>query len=434
MNVKSGKKMIERKLLKNNIELVTEKVDGAKSCAVGFFFSAGSRFEGMENRGISHFTEHMLFKGTKNFSAKELSLAFDSMGALINAYTEREEVCLFSVVPCLENNLEKALDLMCDMSENCIFPEDEFLKEKKVVQSEIESLRDDADESALDEVAAFVWKGTSLSKTIGASVEDVEKINRLQMIEWYEKYFLHGELCIFLAGNFDLEMILSKVEKLGQHKRVIKNPECHFNEKVLWNAGTSFVNADFFQEQIYLLFPFEANLSERESYCLSLLNTIAGDCLSSRLFSALREENALCYNVFSYYIIYENAAAWCACLSAEKKNILKAAKLLLSEVNDFTAKPFSQSEIERAKKHLVGEELLSAMDCEYLMRRNEKNFRQNIPLRNSSEIVDLIESLKKEEVNALAEKIFIASKKALLFYGAGLNRKMKKNLLEMAKN
>ncbi|MBO4386637.1 MAG: insulinase family protein, partial [Treponema sp.] len=127
--------MIEQKVLANNVVLITEKIESAKTASIGFWFSAGSRYESKENRGISHLTEHLLFKGTETVSARNLALSFDRMGGFINAFTERENVCIYCAVPALNGNFETAAGHLFDMSENCIFPEDEFEREKSVVQN-----------------------------------------------------------------------------------------------------------------------------------------------------------------------------------------------------------------------------------------------------------------------------------------------------------
>ncbi len=420
--------MVEAKILKNNIQLVCEKIPAARTCAIGFYFSTGSRYEDSDSRGVSHFTEHMLFKGTKKRTAKEISVFFDSMGAVLNAFTEREEVCLYSIVPAFENNISDALELLCDMSENCVFPEEEFIKEKKVVQSEISSLQDDAEESALDEVAAFVWKDSTLGQTIGGSVEEVEKITRNKLFSWYEKYFVHGELAVFVTGNFDENEITARLEKCSLRTAAARTGQKHFTEKSPWHSGLLFKKAAFSQNQIYALFPFDVDLEERESYALSVLNTICGDCVSSRLFDAIREKEGLCYNIFSYFIMYENAGVWCANLSADKKNVLKVVEMLLKELSSFIKNPFTEKEVETGKNHIIGEEMISAMDSEYVMRRNEKNFRLNIPLKNSSEIIDLIKSITCEEINRLASKIFDSGRRALVFYGSALSGRMKRTI------
>lgn len=423
--------MIEEKVFSNQVHLILEKVEQSKSAAIGFYFATGSRFEDEHSRGISHFTEHMLFKGTRLHSAREISKAFDSMGANANAFTEREAVCLFSVVPALDDNVSGAVKLFCDMSQNCIFPEEEFQKEKNVVINEIQSLEDDADESGLDEAAAFVWKGSSLSKTIGGSVEEVQQITREQMIEWYRKYFIQGELTVFVSGNFDEEEICSQIENLPPHKKLVQRPEYHFENASEWKSGFDFCKANFAQEQLYVLYPFDPELSEKENYALSVMNTILGDSVSSRLFDVLREQNGLCYNVFSFFTTYEKNAAWCASLSCDKKNIEAVCKLLFGELNAFVNRPFLQEELNAAKKHVMGEELIGSLDMEYAMRRNEKNFRAGIPMRTGEEVVELIQTIELEDVNSLARKIFDHKNRSLVVYGPALSHRTRNTIYKL---
>src|SRR5574344_832053 len=150
--------------LRNGVMLITEPVAAAKTTAIGFWFYGGSRLEPASLRGVTHFTEHMLFKGTQSRSAFDIACAFDRMGGYINAYTEREDVCVYCVVPSV--HVTAALDIMCDMAEHAVFDAAEFERERKVVESEIITAEDDPDDSALDAVENAVWPRQMVSASI----------------------------------------------------------------------------------------------------------------------------------------------------------------------------------------------------------------------------------------------------------------------------
>ena len=215
--------MIEKTVFDNNVVLITESESSSRTAAIGFWFAAGSRYENKENRGISHLTEHLLFKGTEKLNTRETALTFDRMGGFVNAFTERENVCLYSVVPSLNGNFETACSCLFDMCENCTFPEDEFSKEKNVVKSEILSLDDDSDESALDELARSVWDDESLSRTIGGTVKEVDSLTLEKVRAFYDEYFVHGELVIVAAGKIDSALLKEKASALPHHRKV---PDC----------------------------------------------------------------------------------------------------------------------------------------------------------------------------------------------------------------
>lgn len=422
--------MIKTEVLQNNIVLVSENIKSSSSAAIAFYFNVGSRFEKEEERGISHLTEHLLFKGTTSKSNSQIIRTFDRMGAVVNAFTERENVCLYTLVPDFKDNIKKACELLCDMSCYCNFPEEEFIKEKKVVQSEIASLEDDSEECALDEAAAFVWKDKALSNSIGAGVKQVEKIKRESVIEWYKKYFSCGELCVFVTGSFNIEEIKKEIEKLPLHKKVLRYPdEKHFEGQVEWNAGYDFAKSSFSQCQIFLMYPFSMPLTEKESFAMLVFNAITGDAMGSRLFESLREKNGLCYSVFSFFTMYENAAAWCACLSTEEFNAVKTACLLQSEVEKIVTEGISQEELDAAIEHVCGEEILASSDMEYILKRNQKNFSLGFNLHDTQSTLECIRGVTKNDIMNLAKRLIIEKDKALIVYGPKLSKKNKKEII-----
>lgn len=421
--------MNKKHILKNNIVLITEKIESSKTCSIGFWFAAGSRFEDKDNRGISHFTEHLLFKGTKNYSTRQIAIAFDRMGGYINAFTERENVCMYAAFPALGDNFKVACDILCEMSCNCIFPKRDYLREKSVVQSEIASISDDSEECALDELASRVWNDEHLSQTISGTIKDVESLSLEKIKSWYEKYFAGGELTVIACGNFDEEFLCRKLESLGEHRKPVEyGKESHFNE-VSWKKGANFVKSDFSQSQIFVVFPFKNQLSEKENYAVSVFNALTGDTMSSRLFDVLREKNGLCYNVYSYFTVYENAGAWCAYISCEKHNAAKTAGFLLKEINRILKCDFLEEEIECAKEHLCGEEIMTSSDMEYAMKRNQKNNSMGLSLCSFNETIDHIRKVSKDDIINLVKRVFNKEEMSLLVYGPKLSKKDKKEIL-----
>src|SRR5574344_87766 len=208
--------MIISQELRNGVMLITEPVAAAKTAAIGFWFSTGSRDEPDDKRGITHFVEHMLFKGTKTRTPFEIASVFDKMGGYLNAYTEREDVCVYCVVP--SAHVQEALDILCDMVTHAVFDQKEMEHELKVIESEIISAQDDPEEAALDAVGDSVWPHQKISSSISGTIEEVETLSRNDLFNWYTDRFIHGELTVSVAGNFDRDLITSKLEMLPEHK------------------------------------------------------------------------------------------------------------------------------------------------------------------------------------------------------------------------
>ena len=412
--------MIKETLLPNNINLVTETVSTARTVAVGFYYSVGSRFEGPGERGISHFCEHLLFKGTGRFSRREISCTFDRMGGTLNAFTERDDVCVYAVFPSSEENFSHVMDILCSMDSDCIFPECEIEKERCVVENEIRAVEDDPEESSLDALAESVWGGCSLGQTITGTVDDVEKLDSAKIRDWYERFFVHGKLTVYVTGNFDLESAESWLGKLQLHARNEKIPADGMR---VWNRGPFFIGSKFGQRQIYVSSQIKRPFDEKSYWAMTVFNALCGDTMSSRMFEVLREKNGLCYSVYSFFSCYEDNGIWSCYASCDGDGTEKALSLMMNELDSILKDGFSDSEISDAKGHLCGEEIMGEGDMEYVMRRLQKSHSLGLPLYSTDEILSSIRAVEKNDIMDLAREILQRECRTVLVYGKKLNRK-----------
>lgn len=423
-----------KKLLKNNVTLLVQEMEGCKTVTVGFYFSVGSRMEKKGEYGISHFTEHMLFKGTKDLTTHQIACTFDKMGAYVNAFTEREDVCLYSTLPYSEKNLRTAVGTMCAMASGCTFPNEEFERERNVVLSEISAVLDDDEESAIDCLASCLWKDGTLGRTITGSAEDVLLITREKMMSWYDKYFVHGELTVTAAGCVDTEILIDELEKLPVHQKPLYYPdECRFARDNTWHPGLNLVKAGFKRSQIFVMFPYKASLGEKEYYTLSVFNSLAGDTMSSRFFESLREQSGLCYTVYSFFTIYENEVFWGAYASCEREKTGQVLQKLLEEIKRLKEEGVQMQEINDSIEHLTGEETIASQDSEYIMKRLERNYLMGFSNWSSDDIIKEISSVTKDEIHSLINGLFDFSKQNVLVYGSSLKAKQKKEILCLVK-
>ncbi len=427
--------MSEKRLLKNNILLVTEKSENTKTVSVGFWFRVGSRNEDSRHRGISHLTEHMIFKGTNSLSTKDIAVTFDKTGGFANAFTEKENVCMHFTVPAINENLRTAMSVFCDMAQNAAFPAEEFEREKEVVKKEIITVREDPEEAALDEVAAFIWKDEGLCKNISGNEKDVDSLTVEQVREWYEEYFVNGQLTVCAAGCFDEKVIISELEKLSVKKLNAFERETdgcsEYKDESgkkcvplgnVWNKGLLLKKSDFNQEQFFMLYPYSMPFCEKEYWTLVIFNAIAGDTMSSRLFEKLREKTGLCYSVYSFFTIYQNEMAWCAYASSEKKNAVEVTEILCTEMNEILINSVTDEEIEISKKHVIGEETISSEDMDYVMKRLFRNLEMHFSLRNTDDTIRIIESVGKADIMNAVNKLLIRENRSFVMYGPSVKR------------
>ena len=418
--------MIQKTVLSNNINLISQQIESARTVAVGFYFSVGSRYEKAGERGISHFCEHLLFKGTKRFSRREISRSFDKMGGTVNAFTERDDVCVYAVVPSSDENFSLAMDILCSMSSECNFPCDEVEKERSVVENEILAVGDDPDESSLDELAGMVWKDSPLGQTITGTVEEVESIGIEKIKSWYEKYFVRGQLSVFICGNFNQDDAKTFLSKLPEHSSVAEHSDCGS----VWNAGNSFVESKFGQHQIYVAYPLKKKFTEKSYWAMTVFNAMCGDTMGSRLFEILREKNGLCYSACTFYSCYDDNGLWTCSASCEKTKAGKTIDLILREIDSILEKGFSDSEISDAKGHLSGEEIMGEVDMEYVMRRLQKSYSMGLPLYTTDQIISSIRAVEKNDIMELAENILKKDSRAVLVYGKKIDKKGLRKILK----
>jgi predicted Zn-dependent peptidase len=424
--------------LRNGVILITEPIVTVKTAAIGFWFYTGSRAENDANRGVTHFTEHMLFKGTTSRSTFDIACAFDRIGGYINAYTEREDVCVYCVVPSLK--VKEALDILCDMASNAAFDEKELERERKVVESEIITSEDDPEDSALDAVENAVWPHQKISASISGSVEQVRRLDRQTVASWYDKYFIHGRMCVCAAGCFDKKALEERISQLPSHielplDRADKELAGQYADQIpVWKSGVSFIKSSFQQEQFFLLYPLRFPVDERAYYTLAVMNALTGDTMSSRLFQTLREKGGWCYSVYSYSTFYADTACWCAYASSGRLSSRRILEGLYKEIKYLFDYGVSETEVESAREHLCGEELMADADMENRMKFLERCYDSGYGYKSTDERIALIRSVTKDDIERCLHEMFDVKNKALIVYGPGLSLKEKKDIIALYGN
>lgn len=416
---------IQKKILNNQIVLITEPIATIKTVAIGFWFPIGSRFEEPGQRGISHFVEHMLFKGTSQKSSFDIACSFDKVGGYINAFTEREVVCLHGTVPA--NYAEYALEIMCSMVSDSVFAENELEKEREVIINEIITSQDDPEEAAADVLYDALFEDALFSDTIAGSVRDVKKLKREEIIAWYQKYIKNGSLLVTISGNFDKNLVEKPLLTLTQRQNTYnfllnKISQNHFET----NKGLFTQKAPFQQNQIFAVFAFTKVLSEKESNAWTLLNAIIGDSMSSRLFQRLREKNGFCYSVYSYFNVFADYGFWCTYCSVAKKNTAFLIQELQTELSSLFEKGVSHEELIVAKEHIKGEEIIASEDVESRMKRLARLYFSNYEIITFEEYIERIQKVSVEEINLEIKKHLQKQNEMLLIYGCKNDHKLRK--------
>ncbi len=395
--------MIQRTTLNNGIRVLSEKVPGCHSVSLGIWVNNGSRHETAEINGISHFVEHMLFKGTERRSAQAVAREVDSVGGLLNGFTSREYSCYF--VKILAEKLPLAVDLLGDLICNSKFNLDDIEKERRVILQEIAMIEDSPEELIHDQFSSSFWSGHSLGRPVIGTPAIVDGIDRQQMLDFMGKRYVGKNLCVVAAGSLDHDELVALVEHA-----LNGIPESGVDQDNVVPVVTrqiEVVNRDL--EQTHICLGVEGLPQNHEDrYGTYLLNTILGGNMSSRLFQKVREDLGLAYSVYSYHHNHSDSGAFIVYAGTSAEAAPLVTRTVLEELTRLRYEPVGEEELQSAKNYLKGGMLLSMESMDTRMTRLAKNelFLRNVGI-SIEESGALIDSVTVELVQHMAESLFI---------------------------
>ena len=346
--------MIEQIVLKNGIRVMTEHMTSVRSVAIGVWVNAGSVFETDAEAGISHFIEHMLFKGTKTRSAADIAAEMDAIGANLNAFTAKECTCFH--VKALDEDLEKAIDMLSDLVLESTFDPEQMAREKGVVLEEIAMTEDSPEDIVFDRASEQLFAGTPIESEILGTEKTVNRLSREDLLRYMQKHYTAENIVIAIAGSFERENLIALLERYFAD---VLHGERHKTPSVSMRPGfrTALVKKDVEQINLCLALPGAA-LGTDAYYAQAVLSNALGGSMSSRLFQRIREERGLAYSVYSYPMAYRGAGSLCfyaGCTEGQAKEVLS---LMLAEIEDVKRNGISEEEFLRARQQLKGSYVL----------------------------------------------------------------------------
>ena len=403
--------MFVKEYLENGIPVVMESIKNVRSVALGVWVKVGSRYESPAENGISHFLEHMFFKGTGKRSPKDIAVEIDSMGGDLNAFTSRENTAFYIKV--LDEYLEKGVDLLSDIFVHSTFPEDELEKEKKIIKEEIKMVEDTPDDFIHDLFNQTIWGHEGLGQSILGRRDTVASFTREDVIRHISKYYGTKDIIISCAGKFQpaklLEMLGERFGALRRGSEPRKGPAPEFRSDI------KVYTKDISEAHICIGVPSVSQTSE-DRYALFVLNTLLGGGVSSRLFQEIRENRGLAYSVYSYTSMYIDTGLWGVYAGVSKKRIREVAELIIHEM--LTLKDtLSEDELDKAKRHLKGNMILGLESTNSRMNniaRQEISFKRYISPDEISKAVDMV-SLK--QITEMSERLLTKKSLSLTAYG-----------------
>ncbi|SES93440.1 M16 family metallopeptidase [[Clostridium] polysaccharolyticum] len=404
--------MVVIKNLSNGIPVIFEEIPYLRSVSFGVYIKAGSAFETKENNGISHLIEHMLFKSTKNRTAKQIADEMAYIGGNMNAYTEKESTSFY--VTTLEEQLPAAIELIGDMLNHASFLPDELEKEKGVVLEEIDMYDDSPEDLVHEMLQKLAWKGEALGFIISGEKDVVNGFTREELIAFKEKTYTADRMVLSIAGKADVDETMKQLElhfssfQNSKEPLMLQKPEY---------APVVFCRKKD-MEQVHLNIAFECvSYQSDEKYILYLLNIILGDGDSSRLFQRLREEEGLTYSIYSYESIYDEAGLF------HIDAVLNPAKLktVLSQMQDvieeFCENGVTEKELAQAKQLLKTDLIIGNESTKSKIHNNGKTYLMKGYIKTIDEVLEEIYKATCKDVQEFARKYLKWEKKSVSLVG-----------------
>jgi predicted Zn-dependent peptidase len=378
--------------------VVTEQLPSVRSIALGLWVRTGSRNETVEQAGISHFLEHLLFKGTDRFSSTEIDEIFDGMGAEINAGTGKETTSVYSRF--LDQHLERAFDVMTDMVLRPSYPEID--SERQVVIEEIAMYEDEPSDKVHDVLAGAVFGDHPLGRPVIGRAEVISSVPVPDIAAYRDRRYNGTNLVVAAAGNVEHDRLVALLE--GAQGDLATGENGHVDAPVEYDARMRFHAKETEQYHLCVGAPGVSRHDDRR-FALRVLDTILGGSTSSRLFQEIREKRGLAYSVYSYQSHYVDSGQTAVYVGTRPDNVAEAFEIIGRELDRIRTEPVAAEELERAKENVKGRTVLSMESPLARMNRLGSALLMGVPLLSLDETLARIDAVELEDVGELAAEL-----------------------------
>jgi predicted Zn-dependent peptidase len=412
--------LFKKTVLKNGIRVLTEEHQGSRAISIGIWILNGTRDESSQNAGISHFLEHLVFKGTKNRNAYQIAKSLEALGGELNAYTTREYTCYHAIV--LKDHLPEALDVLSDLVSHMKLVEKDFKLEKSVILQEIAMSDDNHEEVIYDIFFDQVYGKHPLGRPILGTVGSVAKLTQSALLKHYSQVYAGSNILVSATGALDHERFAALVkEKLGRKSKLtVKNKR----KPPGWKKIR--VCKDKNGETTHLLLglpvgSFKDDL-RFESY---IVNTLLGGGMTSRLYQSVREKKGLVYSIYSSLHTHTDCGMLVICVQTEPKNLKQVAQLIAKELQKLRKKGVPKSDVEMFKKQVIGSILLGSDDIENRMTSLAVNEMVFGEYKSAESIIAEIQQVSVQSVQKFIDRYLKAELVSGVIVGAKASEQKK---------
>ncbi len=404
---------LELKKFKNGLKVLVYPMEHMNSVSIGIWVKMGGRFETNRYKGISHFLEHMVFKGSKKYSCRKIKESLEGVGGALNAFTSEENTCYLVKIPARYVN--KAIDVLSDM---VLFPTldvDDLERERLVIFEEIRMYMDLPQSYVVELAQELLWQGHNLGRPLAGTIESVGRITPQVIRSFQQVYYKPNNIAVVLAGRVDkdvLDMIASIWESVPKGRKVRENPFGYVQKK----AKLKFFQKDTEQSHLCLAIPAYSYMHPKK-YALEILNVILGGNMSSRLFNEVREKRGLVYHISSMVSKMKDTGGLFIKAGTEHKSLAKTVEIILRELEKIQKGKISKGEFKRAKEFLLGQFMIHLEDTMENMLMLGSRLINMDQVVLPSQIIGEIEKVDLEDVRAVAKELFLPEKYNLAVIG-----------------
>ncbi len=412
--------------LKNGLRVVCEKISYVKSISVGLWIENGSRNENSSNNGISHFIEHMMFKGTKRRTSLELVESIEEVGGQINAFTGKESTCFY--IKALDSYLDLSLDVLSDMLFNSSFHPDDIEKEKGVISEEINMSEDSPEDVLSDLHSSAIWGDDTISLPILGTSGSISAFSRQDIVDYVSSHYIPENSVISIAGNIDESTVKTLVEKyFGDWTGARKKITCYSTPILQSNHLHKKKNI----EQLHLSLGMPGiQTGHDDLYTLLLMSNILGGGASSLLFQRIREQKGLCYSIYSYISAFKNAGVLTIYTSMNPRYADAVVGLINDEIEKFIECGISPEKLRKAKEQLKGSYMLGLENTSSRMFNNGKSVLFLNKINTLDDMIKKIDNIDQQRLQHVMEKTFLKGIQNSAFVGESVDIGSLKGIIE----
>ena len=389
------------KKLDNGIPVLIDNIESINTVSLGIFVNTGSRNEYPEESGVSHYIEHMMFKGTETRTAKEISEIIDNEGGMINAYTSRDLTVYY--IQMLSNKIGTGIDVLSDMFMNSTFSEENLEKERNVIIEEIRMYDDIPEEIIHDENVKYAVTGVQSNSVLG-TIESLKGITRERFLKYFNEQYIASNLVISVAGKVDVDEIYTLLNK-GLGKFRDSNFRRDIDNSFVINGGENLIKKD--TNQVHLCFNTRGNgVKDDMKYPGAIISSVLGGNMSSRLFQKIREERGLAYSVYSYGTAFLEGGLFTIYAGTTKESYKEVLEIIKNEFNDIRENGITESELQKSKNQFLSMLTFSLESSKGKMSRMANSYLLYDKVIDIDEIIEKIEKITLEDIKKTAEYLF----------------------------